>query len=728
MRDSNKEISIIIPVYNAEKTIERCINSILNQTIIDQMEVILVDDSSNDNSLSIMRKYEKENKETVKVIQQQNSGPAVARNNGIKMAKGKYIGFVDADDYIDEKMYEKMQEKMKIEDVDLVLIGRYNVLRNGQMKEKINNRCISGMSLKDNPEILSKMSTFVWDKLYKKSIIEKHNIVFPEGFHYAEDLYFLTKYKYYANKISVIKEPLYYYVTQSKNSITNVCNERWLDIIKILNETNKFFIEKGEFQKYKNELLKISMGFFCRRVREFKNCNNKKMQVLFIKEFYKYFTYYFENWKNKLQMYGVQKAKKYRTNLKLMKAYIYSPNILKKIIGCTKRVYKRIKTCKVYYAYCRKRYKVKENQVLFLSYYGGNITDSPYYMMKELSKDKNFKIYVASRQPVLDRIYLDFNKLSNVKIVKVHSKEFVKLLSTAKYIVNNSRIPEYVIKKKNQILVNTWHGTPLKTLGRRMNKGLSDLGNNQTQFLMSDYLLYPNEYTKKHIMEDFCLDNLFAGKVIVSGYPRNEIFLSKNRSKEIRERNDLEGKRVYLYMPTWRGNTLDTTNIKKYKEEIESILEEIDNKVEDNVVIFVKLHQIVMKHIKLTEYKHIRNVNSFYETYEFLNIADGLITDYSSVFFDYANSKKEIILFMYDYGEYMADRGMYMDIKKLPFTKIYNTQQLIEHINSSTEFIITNEYKNFLNEYCKFDSKENSKIVNDIIFRRKVKLFESSRL
>ena len=718
----NKEISIIVPVYNAEKTIERCINSILKQTIIDRMEVILVDDGSEDNSLKIIKKYEKDYNGTIKVFKQNNSGPAAARNYGIKMSKGKYIGFIDIDDYIDERMFESMKNEMDQPDIDLVLVGRYNVQGEDSKKAIINNSCNTGMSLCENPEILSRMSTFVWDKLFKKSIIEENNIVFPENVKYAEDLYFITEYKYYANKISVIKEPLYYYIAESENSITNTCNEKWLDIIRVLDMVNKFFIGKGEFQKYKNELLKISMGFFCRRIKAFKKAKNKKIQVKFVEEFYKYFNYYFSNWKDKLQMYGEKKRKKYRTNLSMMKIYIYLPNFLKNKYYSAKayinKTCKKLKKNKTCYAYYRKLYKVKENQVLFMSYYGGNITDSPYYMMKNLLKDNKFKIYVASRQPVEDRIYLDFNNIKNVEIIKVHSKNFVKLLATSKYIINNSRLPEYVTKRKEQIFVNTWHGTPLKTLGRNMNKGLKDLGNNQTQFLMSDYLLYPNEYTRKHMMEDFCLDRLFTGNVITSGYPRNEVFFSQEENEEIKKKMNIQDKKIYVYMPTWRGNTLDTTNIKVYKDELESILKEIDEKIE-NSIVFVKLHQIIMKHIKLSNYKNIKNINSSYETYKFLNIADGLITDYSSVFFDFANSRKEIILFIYDYEKYMQDRGTYIDLKKLPFIKVNSTEQLIEHINSDSKFIVNDKYKEFLNEYCSLDSLENSKIVNDIIFRRK---------
>ncbi len=713
-----KKISIIVPVFNAENAIERCINSIINQTIISKIEIIFVNDGSTDNSESIIKKYQKKYKDTIVLVNQKNSGPSVARNKGLSIAKGQYIGFVDADDYISFDMYEKMLNLIESEeDIDLVLTGRFDVI-NGKEKSLINESLVTGMSLHDDPNVLFKMSTFVWDKLYKLSIIKKFNLKFPENLSYAEDFYFLTLYKYYSKKIGVIKEPLYYYITQSNGSITNTCNERWYDIINALSEINNFFISEGIFEKYSSQLLEVSLGFFYRRLKNFRYTNNKKIQLLFVKKFYNYFNYYFANWKTELENYKTKNPKKYRTSYSLMAIYIYIPNFIKNFVYKLIKTMQRLKSKSVLYSYYRKFMKVKKNEVLFMSYFGGNITDSPYYMMKELLNDKKFNIYVASRNIVRDRIYLDFNGIKNVKIVKVHSKKFIKLLATAEFIVNNSRVPEYFTKRKRQILVNTWHGTPLKTLGRKMNKGLSDLGNNQNQFIMSDYLLYPNEYTKDLMMRDFCLDNIFSGKVILNGYPRNEIFFDTKRKNELRKKFGLENKKVYVYMPTWRGNTLDTKNIDKYKEDLEKILKYMDDNIKD-AVVFVKLHQIIMNYIKINDYKNIKSVNSFYETYDFLNIADGLITDYSSVFFDFANTRREIILFMYDYDEYMNDRGMYFDVKKLPFTKVYTTNDLVKIINSKKDFKIDSNYKDFLDNFCKLDSKNNSKLVNDVIFRKK---------
>lgn len=139
------------------------------------------------------------------MVNQKNSGPSVARNKGLSIAKGQYIGFVDADDYINFDMYEKMLNLIESEeDIDLVLTGRFDVI-NGKEKSLINESLVTGMSLHDDPNVLFKMSTFVWDKLYKLSIIKKFNLKFPENLSYAEDFYFLTLYKYYSKKSVLLR-------------------------------------------------------------------------------------------------------------------------------------------------------------------------------------------------------------------------------------------------------------------------------------------------------------------------------------------------------------------------------------------------------------------------------------------------------------------------------------------------------------------------------------------
>ena len=716
-------VSVIIPVYNAEKTIGRCLDSLINQTIADQIEIIAIDDGSTDSSLEVLKKYHADYPQLVKVFHQANAGPSTARNLGLAKAAGEFIGFVDSDDYVAPEMYAKMVDKMN-GDTDLVITGRYNIDQSGKAKEVLNLNCPSNTSIRETPSLISRTPLFVWDKLFRHSIICKHKLCFNDNFTYVEDAHFLLRYLYYANQVDTVLEPLYYYYTNNNDSATGTCNERWLHIPIALSDINDFFITHGLFAECKGNLFRLAEGYYCRRIGRFPYSSNKHIQWQFIKDFYRLFNYYFDGWQDRIANYRTQKPKRYRASPPKMFVYIYLPNFLKRtyiktcaIIGVQKKQFAKLKQGRYRYAKYRKRYDVNPNQVLFMSYFGGNVTDSPYYMMKELVAHSNMNIYVASRQLADDRIYLDRNELSNVKLVKVHSPEFIRLLATAKYVINNSRLPDYVVKRPEQVFLNTWHGTPLKTLGRDMHTGLRDLGNNQTQFLMSDYLLYPNEYTRDHIMDAFGLVNLYGGKVILAGYPRNDILCNNPQRDELRHNLGLSNDtRAYAYMPTWRGETISTSDVAKYQAEIESILSTLDTLLDDDIVIFVKLHQVVMKKVKLSKYRHIRPFDAYLETYNFLSLMDGLITDYSSVFYDYANTGREIILFTYDYDQYSSSRGVYTDIKSLPFPLIYTTTDLTNYLNKSHQFKPGSGYSKFVKEYCQYDSPDNSALVNRILF------------
>ena len=184
-------ISVIIPVYNAEKYLEECIKSLLGQLLYN-CEFIFVNDGSNDNSVDIIRSYIKKDKR-ITLINQKNQGVSEARNTGILNAKGEYIGFVDSDDYVDSDMYKVLYKDIKNEKCE-VLISNFEEELNG-------NKYVRRYSLKEN-QVLDKtyiqnniVSFFIKDdslntvcnKLYKKSIIDEYNIRFPKGLPLGED-------------------------------------------------------------------------------------------------------------------------------------------------------------------------------------------------------------------------------------------------------------------------------------------------------------------------------------------------------------------------------------------------------------------------------------------------------------------------------------------------------------------------------------------------------------
>lgn len=327
-----KKVSVIVPVYNCEDTLSRCLDSILCQTIIVEIEIILINDGSTDDSLEIMKKYQKLYPETIRVFSQKNKGQSAARNFGISVAEGKYIGFVDGDDYIDMLFFELLSSKMG-SDVDLVVAGRYNMDADTIKKEKLPSLRINNCSMKDSVKVLSETSTLVCDKLFKLELIRDNDIKFPEKYRYAEDFHFLCRYKYYCKKVSVINEALYYY-TKNERSITNSCDVRWLDICSVLEEMRTFFKCKYKYSEVEDELLKISIGFYCRRIRVMKTLGNRVVQVCFVVKMLKYLrSFKNKNWKEKIDQYPIKDCIRIRKSSLLMCVYICLPSMIKNEIN-----------------------------------------------------------------------------------------------------------------------------------------------------------------------------------------------------------------------------------------------------------------------------------------------------------------------------------------------------------------------------------------------------------
>lgn len=309
------KVSVIIPAYNASKTIEKCIKSLLAQTLKD-IEIIVIDDCSTDNTVDVVKNF----KDSIVLIKNKtNLGPSASRNRGLKEARGEYIGFVDADDYVDKEMYQTMVNCMS-DEIDLVCSSRYNVIK-GELKPIINQ------NKTDNPKEFSKTSSYVWDKLFKKILIDQHQLTFPEEYSYAEDFYFLMKYKYYANKMVILDKPLCYYLYDSEASITNSYKENLFHIIAVLEDIISFFKEEGKFEEYESELLEISAGFYVRRIKEFRRYTDTNLQKRFVKTFLKYFKRNFKQYKKVVNRFQTKRVKAYRSHYWAMCLFIWKQKL-----------------------------------------------------------------------------------------------------------------------------------------------------------------------------------------------------------------------------------------------------------------------------------------------------------------------------------------------------------------------------------------------------------------
>lgn len=360
-----------------------------------------------------------------------------------------------------------------------------------------------------------------------------------------------------------------------------------------------------------------------------------------------------------------------------------------------------------------------ENAILFESYHGKQIASNEFYLLSELKNYdlSNLKVYVSSDDKNVEAIKSRLNtyKIDFAEVIEKGSREYNLILCTAKYLINSTSFPDYFIKRDGQVYLNTWHGTPLKYMGKKDKLSPHSITNIQRNFLMSDYILFPNNHTKDVFHEDYMLDNLYTGKYIVSGYPRNKIFYDSASRLTTRENLELTGKRVIAYMPTWRG-VLGKVSNQKVVAYTYVMVDKLSKSLRNDEILYVNLHYLMGRGIKLNDFDDVRRFPSDIETYEFLNACDVLITDYSSVMFDFANSGREIVLYTYDQAEYEQHRGTYKSIDDFPFSKVKTDGELIAELRNSSK----RDYSGFVDEFCSNDSNDNSKSILDFLFHGKI--------
>lgn len=376
----------------------------------------------------------------------------------------------------------------------------------------------------------------------------------------------------------------------------------------------------------------------------------------------------------------------------------------KKAFGYLKKIKRGILQRKRYLTYYEKE-PVDKTCVLLESQHGRSLDGNVYAVLAELAKNeayKGFKLYVSAEPENVRKFtaLLAKNHLTGVTVVKRGTNRYFKLLATAGYLVNDNTFIYCFIKRKEQIYLNTWHGTPLKTLGRSSKSEYWSIGNAQKTFLDADYVLYPNEFTMEHMVEDYMVGNIGQFTPLLSGYPRNTIFFDKAAGEELRKKYALDGKIVYAYLPTWRG-TIGNVSSEEQDARLLAYFKELDRKLSDHTLIYVKMHTVSASNISLDGFSHILPFPKE-ETYEFLNAMDGLITDYSSVFFDFAVTGKKIVLFPYDLEEYEAERGFYFPLSELPFPQVRDTDGLAAELSLGKNY----DDSSFLARFCAYDSAD----------------------
>ena len=310
------KVSIIVPVYGVEKYIDKCLNSLVKQSL-KEIEIIVVNDGTKDNSQKIIDKYVKKYPDKIKSYIKENGGQGSARNYGLKKATGEYIGYVDSDDFVEKDMYKKLYNKAKENNYDIVVCGNYNV------SEDYQNKNIDAFINNYNTDLenifFGKMA--VWNKIYKRDILIKNKLEFKEKVWY-EDLAFTLKAIMNSNTFAFIDEPLYDYLIREGSTMNNSNVKRNLEILEAFNDILSY-IQHNKKEEYfsKIEFLAIDHIYISAIVRVLKAEADDKVKRETINKLIDYMNKKFPNYKNNKYINTLSKNRKIIYKLINIKMY-----------------------------------------------------------------------------------------------------------------------------------------------------------------------------------------------------------------------------------------------------------------------------------------------------------------------------------------------------------------------------------------------------------------------
>lgn len=352
---------------------------------------------------------------------------------------------------------------------------------------------------------------------------------------------------------------------------------------------------------------------------------------------------------------------------------------------------------------------IRKNWVLFESHMGKQYSDSPKYIYQELlNSQKNFTYIWSFQNP--DTVELPGSAIK----AKRHSLKHFYYLNRAKYWIDNQGMANLADKKEQQVYIQTWHGTPLKRMGydQKTVPGLQELKNLKKQTDAWDYLISPNTYTSKILKRGF----RYGGEILEVGYPRNDVLIDQPAAVVKKAQMALgiaSTKRVILFAPTFRD--WDPNSFQKVLDEVQLLSKQID----EHSVIVLRLHYLLSDKISQFELPtNIVNASSYQDIQELYLLADLLITDYSSVMFDYALLKRPIVLYCYDLEEYTTRRGMYFDFaEKAPGPVCKTIDEVMYFLNAPEKLTAYDEsLHQFVEEFGSLaDGKATSKVIEAVL-------------
>src|SRR5699024_4947539 len=391
-------------------------------------------------------------------------------------------------------------------------------------------------------------------------------------------------------------------------------------------------------------------------------------------------------------------------------------NLFRRPSSIDNKFYKKhIKSSSTRYAISYNHYQVNDKMVFYESMAGSRLMCNPLAIFQHLMANEEFKHYThVWTVKNIDNVPEELRSLSNVLFVKRDTDLYMRYSTSAKYIITNSKLSRFITRKPEQKLLDTWHGTAYKTIGGHDSASPLGYKNANKNFLSTTNVLTPNPHMSTIQPDCYQFKHIYSGQMAETGYPRidSTINITSVEKKQLAtELNINMDKPILLYAPTWRGTySINVYDVTKFQDDlmILSIL---------YVQLIFRGHHLMEKHIK-GKLNNIKVVPANIDSNRLLGIVDLLITDYSSIFYDYLVTDKPIIHYLYDLETYSKSRGLYFGVDELPGDVAFNIDEVLRFINQylKTEHKPSMQYKLNKQQFCPHEDGNVSKRVVDWFF------------
>ena len=718
-----KKISIIIPFNKGLCYLDDCFDSVLAQNLDkNEYEVICLGDMPEEGIVAKLEEFENKGLPVRYVQWLPSHGTGYARNTGINLAEGEYIYFLDCDDYILEGCLNRMLECAAEYDADVVAGGiKHTFFKRDSLcadsEEEFVNTDRKGTDA-DIAGIFADEVT-VLNMLIKKDVIDANDIKFADNVSYFSDMPFVMKLLSAANVFYLVADA--YLAKRERNDPIHLpqLNQSMVkEPEKMLHDMLAVYPESIKYTEGQPKRRNIVMYMLCKnvlKVMESGYIPKKEIAVCaeYTKQAVKNVSSRFR-FSERLTLSCI--ASKKPVQARICMAYIIINKKKSGKFGNKIQWFRFID--KLIFSHMGR----KDNWIVFESFFGRGYNDSPKaiydYMLNTYGGQFRYIWILSDKHKKTGK---------NTRYAVYNGLKHVYYASRSKYHVYNVRQPGWFVKKKGMVFLETWHGTPLKKLVFDMDDVYSANRNHKVEFYRDsrkwDYLISDNRFSTDIFEHAFDIDR---DKIIETGYPRNDILYAQNASDIVKKvKNNIgmpEDKKVILYAPTWRDNEYYEAG--KYKFDTALDFSLLKEHLSDEWILLLRTHYYIAEKLDLSEYEgFVYNVSGYGDISELYLISDVCITDYSSVFFDYANLKRPVLFYVYDIENYKNElRGMYLDMEtELPGPLLYTSEEVLLAIENLSQ--LCQEYKEkynmFYERFCSLSDGQASKRAAELLIGRR---------